>query len=78
MKDRAVAPAATLEPMATRRDPDIIALEQDGTFCLSPPSERAREWLAANADGKRDGACVLVPRPGRAPHRGHAKARGCG
>ena len=50
------------EPMATRRDPDIIALEQDGTFRLSPRSERARDWLAANVDGTRDGACVLVPR----------------
>ena len=57
-----LAPAATLEPMATRRDPDIIALEQDGTFRLSPRSERARDWLAANADGTRDGASVLVPR----------------
>jgi hypothetical protein len=58
-----LAPAATLEPMATRHDPDIIALEQAGVFRLSPRSDRAREWLAANArNGTRDGACVLVSR----------------
>jgi hypothetical protein len=34
---------------ATRRDPDIIALEQDGAFRPSPCTDRAREWLAANA-----------------------------
>jgi hypothetical protein len=58
-----LAPATTLEPMATRRDPDIIALDQGGVFRLSPRSHRARDWLAANARiGRRDGACVLVTR----------------
>jgi hypothetical protein len=58
-----LAPAATLVPMATRRDPDIIALEQARRVPLSPRSDRARECLAANArNGKRDGACVLVSR----------------
>ena len=58
-----LAPAATLEPMATRRDPDLVVLEQSGTYRLSPSSARARDWLAANAKhAKRDGAVVLVTR----------------
>ena len=48
--------------MAIRREPDIIVLEQDGVFRLSPRSARARVWLAANATGKRDGVGVVVSR----------------
>jgi hypothetical protein len=48
--------------MTLRRDPDIVALDQDGVFRLSPRSERARDWLAANAGGKRDGASIVVSR----------------
>jgi hypothetical protein len=41
--------------------PDIIALEHKGRFRLSPRSDRARDWLPANAakNGGRDGACVV-------------------
>jgi hypothetical protein len=50
--------------MAIRRDPDLVALNQGGgIFRLSPRSERARDWLAANVKiGKRDGTSVLVTR----------------
>src|SRR5215831_13750525 len=36
-----LAPAATLDSMATRRDPDLVVLEQGGTYRLSPSSDRA-------------------------------------
>jgi hypothetical protein len=52
-----------MEPMATRHDPDVVALEQNGSFRLSPRSDRARDWLSANArNGKRDGTGVVVSR----------------
>lgn len=47
--------------MATRREPDITALDQGGVFRLTPRSDRARDWLAANVRvGKQDGVGVVV------------------
>jgi hypothetical protein len=58
-----LAPAATLGSIATRRDPDITALDQGGVFRLSPRSNRARDWMAANVrNGKQDGVGVVVSR----------------
>src|SRR5215468_4316819 len=42
-----LCPVATLSPMAARRHPDLVVLEQGGTYRLSPSGARARDWLAA-------------------------------
>lgn len=43
--------------------PRLVVLDQGGgIFRLSPRSEHAREWLTANADGKRDGTAIVVTR----------------